>query len=228
MTDNIQKPVDNLCCFNIFLNHQKIRWGCPSLRINQDAERGFLVLGLTMPECLIVVRLWGGSNEPLITLGLFIFLPEIKKSLEVSMSNLRVIKEGEESVSDSILCAEDVCKLMKFIQNEDREKLYVLHLDTKRRLIGKELVSIGTLNESHAHPREVFKAAIINNTHSIICVHNHPSGDSMPSAEDILTSKRLKDAGTLLGIPVIDHVVIGSNKYMSLNTWEKIKKPYDR
>ncbi|MHA7963712.1 RadC family protein [Paenibacillus sp. CAU 1782] len=97
-----------------------------------------------------------------------------------------------------------------------KEHFICLCLNTKNRLIHKEIISIGTLNAALVHPREVFQAAIKRCSASIICVHNHPSGDSSPSKEDIILTKRLAEAGNILGIEVLDHVIIAKKEYYSL------------
>jgi DNA repair protein RadC len=97
----------------------------------------------------------------------------------------------------------------------DREAFWVLHLNTRHRIIEKELVSLGTLNSSLVHPREVFRRAIVNSAAAIITVHNHPSGDPTPSPEDRQIWHRLNRAGELLGIQVLDHMVIASDGWHS-------------
>jgi len=89
-------------------------------------------------------------------------------------------------------------------------------LNTKNHIIARETLSMGTLNASLVHPREVFKAAVQKSSASIICVHNHPSGDPTPSPEDIALTKRLAEAGHLMGIDVLDHLVIGDGRFVSL------------
>ncbi|WFA09572.1 DNA repair protein RadC [Tissierella sp. Yu-01] len=101
---------------------------------------------------------------------------------------------------------------MKFLQ---KEEFRILILDTKNQITKVETISIGTLNASIVHPREVFKTALLNSANSIILVHNHPSGDPTPSNEDINITNRLIDAGTLLGIKVLDHIILGDNRYLS-------------
>ncbi len=91
----------------------------------------------------------------------------------------------------------------------DREQMVVCCLDAKHRPIGINVVSVGTLTESLVHPREVFKPAILLNASALILAHNHPSGDATPSAEDRRLTTRLQDAGALLGISVLDHLVFG-------------------
>ena len=103
------------------------------------------------------------------------------------------------------------------LREVDREHLLVLLLDTKIRVIGINTVSIGTLDCSLVHPREVFKPAIIGNAASIILAHNHPSGDPMPSHEDRRVTERLVQAGKILGIEVLDHVIVGEqNRFASM------------
>ena len=85
------------------------------------------------------------------------------------------------------------------------------------------VISIGSLTASVVHPREVFKAAIQHTAASMILVHNHPSGDPTPSKEDIATTRRIVEAGKLMDIPVLDHIILGNNKYISLKEKGVIK-----
>ena len=87
----------------------------------------------------------------------------------------------------------------------------------------EDKVSVGTLNASLVHPREVFKKAILNNSSHVVVAHNHPSGDSMPSEDDILTTRRLVEAGKILGIAVIDHLIVTQNNFTSLKELGHIK-----
>ncbi|MDD4801810.1 MAG: DNA repair protein RadC [Syntrophomonas sp.] len=98
----------------------------------------------------------------------------------------------------------------------DREHFVVLYLDRKGGLIVKEDISVGGLHSSIVHPREVFKTAVKRSAASIILAHNHPSGDPAPSREDIEITRRLVEAGHIMGIEVLDHVIIGENVYCSL------------
>lgn len=99
------------------------------------------------------------------------------------------------------------------VKDEKQEHFYALYLDSKKNLIDKKLLFIGTLNKSIVHPREIFKYAYLLSASSIICVHNHPSGDTIPSKEDISLTKALVEIGKMQGIYVIDHIVIGNNYY---------------
>lgn len=98
-----------------------------------------------------------------------------------------------------------------------KEHLYVVLLDTKGTVIKDELVSVGTLNSSLVHAREVFGPAIRNSANSVILVHNHPSGNSEPSEEDIYVTKELLKAAKHIGINLLDHIIVGNNSYWSYN-----------
>ncbi|MEB7365910.1 RadC family protein [Staphylococcus borealis] len=106
--------------------------------------------------------------------------------------------------------------MMSKMKDLTQEHFVVLLLNSKNIVIKEETIYKGTLNASVIHPREVFKAAIRASSNAIIVLHNHPSGDVTPSKEDIATTIRLKDCGELLGIQVLDHIIIGDQKYASL------------
>ena len=95
------------------------------------------------------------------------------------------------------------------IGNEDREHFLVIHLNAKHKVISTEIVSVGSLSACLVHPREVFKGAIVAGASVVGLAHNHPSGDTTPSPEDIALTKQLIQAGEILGIKVIDHVIVG-------------------
>lgn len=97
----------------------------------------------------------------------------------------------------------------------DHEQFMVILLNAKNHVIGVECVSVGTLTASLVHPREIFKSAIKRSAHAIILAHNHPSGDPSPSREDREVTRRLIEAGRLIGIEVLDHLVIGDGRYTS-------------
>ncbi|NLY36392.1 MAG: DNA repair protein RadC [Tissierellia bacterium] len=101
------------------------------------------------------------------------------------------------------------------MQNYQKEVFICLHLDSKNNILSEDVVSIGTLNRSLVHPREVFKKAVKNGAASVLVVHNHPSGDPKPSEEDKQVTKRLKEVGELLGIPLLDHVIIAREERFS-------------
>jgi DNA repair protein RadC len=105
---------------------------------------------------------------------------------------------------------------MEAMRDLKQEHLVCLFLNTKNRVIGEKTIFIGSLNSSIVHPREIFKEAVIRSAASLVCLHNHPSGDPEPSREDIEVTKRLVNAGQLVGIELLDHVIIGNGKFISL------------
>lgn len=152
---------------------------------------------------------------------------ELKQISGIGDSNsicIKIIKElnrrlSRETVDKNIIfnSPETVFNFLKEkIGTEKKEHFVIIFLDTKNNLILDD-VSIGILNASIIHPREVFKRAILNNTSHVIIAHNHPSGDPNPSNEDINTTKRLMEAGKILGINVSDHIIITENRYYSFN-----------
>ena len=100
--------------------------------------------------------------------------------------------------------------------DRDKEHVWVFQLDNRNRIKLIELVTLGTLNSSLIHPREVFRRAVHEGSASIILAHNHPSGDSSPSEQDIEITRKLRDAGKILEIELIDHVIIGNDNFYSL------------
>jgi DNA repair protein RadC len=113
--------------------------------------------------------------------------------------------------------AEDVYNYFKdTLANKNKEHFIALFLDTKNRIIGEEVVSVGTLNSSIIHPREVFSPAIKASANAIVLVHNHPSGDCKPSKEDEEVTKMLNEAGKILGIKVLDHVIVGKDGFVGV------------
>lgn len=108
-----------------------------------------------------------------------------------------------------------VWEMFRFLGKESKEWMLVLLLDGKNRLSAVDICSIGSLNQSIVHPREVFKSALLASAAAIILVHNHPSGDTTPSRDDLEISKRLKDASEILGIKLLDHIVIGEDEFTS-------------
>ena len=101
------------------------------------------------------------------------------------------------------------------LDGADRENFVAVLVDTKNKVIGINTVSVGALNTTVVHPREVFKPAVLCNAAGVLLAHNHPSGDATPSEDDMKTTKRLCDAGTILGITVLDHIIIGEDGYFS-------------
>jgi len=122
-----------------------------------------------------------------------------------------------EEPKRKICSPKDVYVLMyPKMREQKKEKFITLCLDTKNQVLKEEVVSIGSLNASIVHPREVFKSALMESSASVIIVHNHPSGDPSPSREDIMVTEKLVEGGKLLGIDVLDHIIIGDGRYVSL------------
>jgi len=110
---------------------------------------------------------------------------------------------------------QQVYDTFSFLMKETKEMFLTLHLDGKNRIMALDMVSVGSLNQSIVHPREVFKTACLSNAAALILIHQHPSGDPTPSSEDISITRRLKEAGELMGIRVLDHIIIGDGEYCS-------------
>ncbi len=121
-----------------------------------------------------------------------------------------------KSIHKIIYSPKNIWDDLKDIRSSKKEHFYVFYLDSRNQIIKKELISIGTLNASIVHPREVFEPAIRNLAAQIILSHNHPSQDVSPSEEDIKLTKRLISAGKLFGIEIIDHVIVSKDNYFSM------------
>ncbi|HHX49997.1 MAG TPA: DNA repair protein RadC [Clostridia bacterium] len=138
---------------------------------------------------------------------------QIKAAVELG----RRISLDRGEIRPVIRSPEDVAALlMEKMRFLDREHFQVLTLNTKNQVLGIETAFIGSLNSSIVHPREIFKEAIRRSAAALILVHNHPSGDPNPSPEDLAVTRRLQEAGQLLGIEVLDHVIIGDQRFYSL------------
>ncbi|MBZ4681787.1 DNA repair protein RadC [Thermodesulfobacterium sp.] len=151
-------------------------------------------------------------------------LKKFKGLKERAILPLKVIHEvarrylqSRATKSEYLRSPQEVYEYLKYeMQNLDREVLKVLFLDAKSKFLGGETLFEGTLHESAVYPREIFKKALEKKALSIVIVHNHPSGDPMPSKEDFVITKKLVLAGELLQIKVLDHVIIGKNGYYSM------------
>lgn len=138
---------------------------------------------------------------------------ELKAALELGRRSVSVDPMSRPVVNSPQDIAHIVMEEMRYL---DREHFRVVSLSTKNHVLGISSISVGSLNSSLVHPRECFKEAIRRNSNSIILLHNHPSGDPTPSQEDIEVTRRLIDGGKILGIEVLDHLIIGDNRYISL------------
>ncbi len=138
---------------------------------------------------------------------------QIKAGIELGRRLARIAPDQTVTVKSPRDAANVLMEDMRYLQ---KEHFVCLFLNTKNHVIAQETLSIGSLNASIVHPREVFRAAIQRSSASIICVHNHPSGDPAPSPEDIQITRRLFEAGELIGIEILDHIVIGDGRFISL------------
>ncbi|HEY3281653.1 MAG TPA: DNA repair protein RadC [Armatimonadota bacterium] len=138
---------------------------------------------------------------------------EMKAAVELGR---RLLVEGD-AVKPVIHEPDDVAGLlMSRLQHEPQEQFLVILLDTKNHVLKVVTATVGTLDSSLVHPREVFRAAVGAACASVILVHNHPSGDPTPSPQDVEVSKQLVEAGRILGIEVLDHVILGNRRWVSM------------
>ena len=136
---------------------------------------------------------------------------------------IHLVRENNPAKECLVKSSKDVYELVKDeLKKADREIFLALSLNTRNKVLGINTVSVGSLNASLVHPREVFKPAILQNATGIILVHNHPSGEEKPSREDLEITARLVEAGKLIGIDVIDHIIVG-NKFYSFADNDLIK-----
>lgn len=145
---------------------------------------------------------------------------EMKKQPQkrINIVSVKLVKESSLLYKErSIQSPEDGYNLIKhFLGDLDREAFIVISLDTKNSPVSINICHIGSLNASIVHPREVMKAAILSNAASILVGHNHPSGISSPSREDIEVTTRLVEAGKIIGIELLDHIIVGDDNFVSL------------
>ncbi|MBM3249134.1 MAG: JAB domain-containing protein [Candidatus Omnitrophica bacterium] len=118
-------------------------------------------------------------------------------------------------VAELYLKPEDVWKELKDIREHKKEHFIIFYLDSRNQEIKREIISVGSLNANLVHPREVFEPAVKNLAAQVILAHNHPSGDPEPSEDDLEINKRLAEAGKILGIDVIDHIIVSKGSYLS-------------
>ncbi len=135
---------------------------------------------------------------------------------ELTCRYRRVRVESSGAISKRIANSADVARTFAFLSEVDREQFVAVYLNARNKILSFQIVSVGTLTGSLVHPREVFKGAILANAAAVVLIHNHPSGDANPSGEDLTVTKRLVDAGELLGIRVLDHLILGDPGYVSM------------
>jgi DNA repair protein RadC len=144
----------------------------------------------------------------------------IKALEEISKRYLEPIKKPETYIKSP----KDAYEIIrKDIINKNQEYLYLLSIDSRNKLISKDVISKGTVNETLIHPREIFRKAISKNACGIILIHNHPSNKCNPSDEDIKVTRRIYKAGIDIGIPLIDHLIVTDNDFTSMKAQSLFK-----
>lgn len=205
------------------------------------------VENLSQEELLAIILRSGTKNISVKELSLEVLklINEIYNVDNLTLSLLMTIKGMGETKAMSILAALELgkrvylksdCKIEKITNGEDiyhlfhylyklekQENLIVLLLDTKMQIINHKTIFKGSINMSVASPLEIFQFAILNNASNIIVIHNHPSGDPTPSNYDVSFTKQIIKCGDILGIKVIDHIIIGNNKYYTFRNNEVIE-----
>ena len=162
-------------------------------------------------------------GKPITTLLDDLLRPQVYNLYQQTIGTLRYtvqlelfeIREPQPEKRVNISSPADVWRLCVDMTHLQQERLDVLMLDTKNNVMKRQMVFLGSLNASIIHPREIFAPAIAHRAASVILVHNHPSGQTEPSTEDITATKQIKSAGAIIQIPVLDHVIVG-NSYTSL------------
>ncbi len=149
------------------------------------------------------------------------------KAIEL-LSVIELGKRIYEPISDNdlVFCTSpnNIINYFYYLFNDKKqEEFYVIFLDNKKKYICKKLLFVGSINFSVVHPREIFKEAYLSSASFIICLHNHPSGDPNPSKEDDIITRKIKEIGIIHNIPLIDHIIIGREKYYSYYENNKIK-----
>lgn len=148
---------------------------------------------------------------------------------ELDVVQIRLVKEAPWYSEAPVTNCDEIAKLMiKEFEDYDREVLCILNLATDGKIINANVVSVGTINATLVSPREIFKSSILSNAASIIAVHNHPSGNVKPSKTDKLETQRLREAGELLDIELLDHIIIGGrdDNYFSFRTENMLGTDY--
>ncbi|PLS15655.1 hypothetical protein CVD28_21825 [Bacillus sp. M6-12] len=195
---------------------------------------------LSNQELLAILLRTGTKEESVLQLAnrLISTFEGLRLLKDASIEEITAIKGIGEAKAIQILASVELGKRVSSLNSQDRyvirspedcanycmdemrflsqEHFVCLYLNTKNQVLHKQTVFIGSLNASIVHPREVYKEAFRRSAASIICLHNHPSGDPTPSREDIEVTKRLAECGKIIGIDLLDHLIIGEKKFVSL------------
>lgn len=136
---------------------------------------------------------------------------------KANIYQVKLVKVGEIEFAaslDGTYAGNLVQLLFEYLDGADRENMVVIMLNTKYKVIGINTAHIGSLDSTIIHPREIFKPAILSNAAAIVIAHNHPSGDAIPSRQDVEVTEKIKDAGEMIGIELLDHIIIGNKDTM--------------
>ena len=195
-------------------------------------------MNLTDKELLAIILKTGTKNYSVMDLALEILNRyKIQELQEMTINKLTEIKGIGEVKAIELLATIELGKRIYIKKNKKREKLsdpksiwetsrylfvnlkqehfYCLYFNNKQELLERKLLFMGTINQSITHPREVFKEAYRLSASSIVCMHNHPSGDLTPSRADVSFTEKLIKIGQLQGIPILDHIIVGEDEYYS-------------
>ncbi len=173
------------------------------LQVSRDILKKFPTKNLLTLDFASLAKIKGlGPAKACLLLAAFELT---KRALEVEDNNLPTIVSARDAVAQ-----------LQELRHAKKEHFVALYLNARNQLLSKETISIGTLNASLIHPREVFKSAIDHLAASILVAHNHPSGSLEPSEDDLEVTKRLKEAGKILGIEIVDHVIVTKRGFASL------------
>lgn len=211
----------------------------PELERPRERLINFGVENLSDEELLSIILKTGYKDMSVKNLSAYILssLKGIENLKNVNFHEVKKIKGIGDAKACSLVALAEVCRRMnrkvvsligiklntpekvydfyKSKIDDFQEQFYCIYLDASKKVIEEKLLFIGTANYSLVHPRDVFKEAYVLNASSIICVHNHPSGEVRPSKEDVNLTIRLKEVGALTGVRVTDHIIIGNDKYYS-------------
>lgn len=188
-----------------------IRTGTKELSSIELARK--LIVGLDKEEDIL--RLYDHSYESLTAIHGIGHVKAVQLLTLLELS--KRLSEAHYKATMKWTSPKDVAEyFMEELRHKKKEQFLVVYLDTKCKCIGYEKVSEGSLSASIVHPREVYKGAICKSAYSIIALHNHPSGDPVPSKEDIQITSKLKASGEIVGIRLLDHIIIGDGCFMSL------------
>jgi DNA repair protein RadC len=221
-------------------SHNILLRDVPSDERPRERMQQFGAQALSNAELMAIILRTGTFAESAVRLAQKVLLEagSLRNLVDMSMDQLKTIKGigsakamqiqasielgrrlARTSMADTVTIRspQDVATyLMEDLRYLQKEHFVVLFLNTKNHVVAQETLSMGSLNASIVHPREVFRAAIKRSSASIICVHNHPSGDPTPSPEDIAMTSRLVEAGQIIGIEVLDHIILGDQNFVSL------------